>query len=277
MTEQNKRGSNGGAARKAKLSPERRREIAKQAAAKRWAKKDEPKPLIDPEITKEVDYLAAGIKKSIVDILHENGLRTDDEILVAKPPSNAPLLISGPTMTVPFIYREEPKPTPPEPPKAVQKRRKPMVKEFGKAYSRAEKLLEEALKKRSEAVKIIIACNEDIPMYVNVIKSLGGTVDPQAMRAVDIRSLDSASPAQNMNFYQPPQYQQPQTAPIQDVNPIDPALYATNANPVPGLSPAIANAPVVLNKPLGGAIDLGYTPVDEEAGPGLPNMGGGWA
>ena len=107
MTESTVRGANGGNARAAKLSKEQRSNIAKQAAAKRWANKDEPKPLIDPEITKEVDYLAAGIKKSIVDILHENGLHTEDEILVAKPPSNAPILISGPTMAVPFIYREE--------------------------------------------------------------------------------------------------------------------------------------------------------------------------
>jgi hypothetical protein len=32
---------------------------------------------------------------------------------------------------------------------------------------------------------------------------------------------------------------------------------------------------VVTNKPLGGAIDLDFVPVDDE-GPGLPKMGGGW-
>jgi hypothetical protein len=269
MTEPSVRGANGGNARAAKLTKEQRSAIAKQAAAKRWAKKDEPKPLIDPEITKEVDYLAAGIKKSIVDILHENGLRTDDEILVAKPPSNAPLLISGPTMTVPFIYREEPKPTPPEPPKAVQKRRKPMVKEFGKAHSYAEKRLAEALKERAESMNKVAMLNAEIPSLVQIIKALGMTPNVQGFQ-------DFTAPIPNMNPYQQPQYQAPQTAPIQDVNPIDPALYATNANPVPGLAPAIANAPVVTNKPLGGAIDLGYTPVDEDQGPGLPQMGGGW-
>jgi hypothetical protein len=251
MTEPSVRGANGGVARAAKLTKEQRSAIAVMAAKKRWAK---PREITEQELKVGIAQISDGLK----------------EVLVSAAAQIAPQAAPVPQPTPIYI------PPPPDPPKAVQKRRKPMVKEFGKAYSRAEKLLEEALKKRSDAVKIIIACNEDIPMYVNVIKSLGGTVDPQAMRAVDIRSLDGASTAQNMNFYQPPQYQQPQTIPSQDVNPIDPALYATNANPVPGLSPAIANAPVVLNKPLGGAIDLGYTPVDEDAGPGLPNMGGGW-
>jgi hypothetical protein len=271
MTEPSARGSNGGKARKEKLSPERRKEIGKLAAAKRWAKKVETAPNAEPfadlpvqeshpipSETQEYHCPACLNGQTL-----EKGEGTHVLATVEHP------AYSLPTTTVPTPL--------PEPPKTIQRRRKPMVKEFGKAYSRAEKLLEEALKKRSEAVKIIIACNEDIPMYVNVIKSLGGTVDPQAMRAVDIRSLDVTSAAQNMNLYQPPQYQHPHTIPSQDVNPIDPALYATNTNPLPGLSPAIANAPVVLNKPLGGAIDLGYTPVDEDEGPGLPKMGGGWA
>jgi hypothetical protein len=144
-----------------------------------------------------------------------------------------------------------------------------MVKEFGKAYSRAEKLLEEALKKRSEAVKIIIACNEDIPMYMNVIKSLGGTVDPQAMKTVDIRSLNGAAPIPNMM----PTYQPPQT--IQDTNPIDPALFRTNSNPLPGLAPAVAQIPPISNTAVGGAMDLDYVPREDEE-PGLPKKGGEW-
>jgi hypothetical protein len=263
MTESTVRGANGGNARAAKLTKEQRSAIAKQAAAKRWAKKDEPKPLIDPEITKEVDYIAVGIKKSIVDILHENGLHTDDEILVAKPPSNAPLLISGPTMTVPFIYREEPKPTPPEPPKAAQRRKKPMVKEFGKAHSYAEKRLAEALKERAEAMGKVAMLNAEIPSLVQIIKALGMTPNTNGFQ-------DFTAQIPNMN-----PYQQPQMAPVQDTNPIDPALYATNYNPVPGLAPAVANAPVVTNKPIGGAIDLDFIPTEDE-GPPLPRMGGGW-
>ena len=53
MAEATKRGSNGGNARAEKLTKEQRSAIAKNAAAKRWAKpKDNPKPLIDPETTK---------------------------------------------------------------------------------------------------------------------------------------------------------------------------------------------------------------------------------
>ena len=144
-----------------------------------------------------------------------------------------------------------------------------MVKEFGKAHSYAEKRLAEALKERAESMNKVAMLNAEIPSLVQIIKALGMTPNVQGFQ-------DFTAPIPNMNPYQQPQYQAPQTAPIQDVNPIDPALYVTNANPVPGLAPAIANAPVITNKPLGGAIDLGYTPVDEDAGPGLPNMGGGW-
>jgi hypothetical protein len=264
MTEPSARGSNGGKARKEKLSPERRKEIGKLAAAKRWAK---------PKETIEIGMMAQAGNATTLDPASGMMEPKTETIVLQAIPVSAPAAPPPRPPAPPITYT----PSDPEPLKPPKNRRKPMVKEFGKAYSRAEKLLEEALKKRSEAVKIIIACNEDIPMYVNVIKSLGGTVDPQAMRAVDIRSLDVTSAAQNMNLYQPPQYQHPHTIPSQDVNPIDPALYLTNTNPLPGLAPAIANSPVVLNKPLGGAIDLGYTPVDEDAGPGLPNMGGGWA
>jgi len=256
MSEPSVRGQNGGNARKEKLSPERRKEIGKLAAAKRWANK---KAESDPTSPNYVSPEPPPINTSTI---------------VDPPPQSyvTGYLQAPPSPSPPPVYA----PLPPEPPKPIQKRRKPMVKEFGKAYYRAEKLLEEALKKRSEAVKIIIACNEDIPMYVNVIKSLGGTVDPQAMRAVDIRSLDGAAHIQSVNPYQIPPYQPPQTIPSQDINPIDPALYATNSNPLPGLAPAVANAPVVLNKPMGGAMDLDYVPKEEDEGPGLPKMGGGW-
>jgi hypothetical protein len=251
MSEPSARGSNGGKARKEKLSPERRKEIGKLAAAKRWAKKNEPKP---------------------VDLTQNNGIPVE---IIGLEPTTYPTYGGIKRMPLPVQAPLSPTPIPipifphPEPPKAVQRRRKPMVKEFGKAHSYAEKRLAEALKERAEAMGKVAMLNAEIPSLVQIIKALGMTPNVQGFQ-------DFTAPIPNMNPYQQPQYQAPQTAPIQDVNPIDPALYATNANPVPGLAPAIANAPVVLNKPLGGAIDLGYTPVDEDAGPGLPNMGGGW-
>jgi hypothetical protein len=110
--------------------------------------------------------------------------------------------------------------------------------------------------------------NAEIPSLVQIIRALGMTPNMNGFQ-------DFTASIPNMNPYQQPQYQQPQVAPVQDNNPIDPALYATNANPVPGLAPAVANAPLVTDKPMGGAIDLDFTPVEDE-GPPLPRMGGGW-
>ena len=273
MTEPSNRGSSGGTARKEKLSPERRSEIAKAAASKRWAKKDSPQPVNGALHEDGIHAENMGLEPTVYPTY--GGIERGSMPIVEKninPPSVPFQAI--PVTINPAVLSPTPVQPPPEPTKAVQKRRKPMVKEFGKAYSRAEKLLEEALKKRSDAVKIIIACNEDIPMYVNVIKSLGGTVDPQAMRSVDIRSLNGNGAIPNMT-YQQPQYQ-PQAEQITAApNNIDPALFQANSNPLPGLAPALANAPVVANKPLGGAIDLDFVPVDDE-GPELPKMGGGW-
>jgi len=117
MAEATKRGSNGGNARAEKLTKEQRSAIAKNAAAKRWAKpKDNPKPLIDPETTKFVDSLAVGIKKSIDDILQTNRLKTDADVLVVNSLHDAPVLISGQEMQSPFIYKEEPPTAPPPTP-----------------------------------------------------------------------------------------------------------------------------------------------------------------
>jgi hypothetical protein len=114
-----------------------------------------------------------------------------------------------------------------------------------------------------------------LPFLRNTILSLGGTIDPQA--SISEAYQVSAQMPNMMPSYQPPQYQPPQidqlpTAP----NNIDPALFGANSNPLPGLAPALANAPVILDKPMGGAIDLDFVPVTENEGPGLPKMGGGW-
>ena len=243
---QSKRGQNGGNARKEKLSPERRKEIGKLAAAKRWAKKSEPSSLTEQELKVGIAQISDRLK----------------EVLVSAAAQIAPQAAPVPQPTPIYI------PPPPEPPKAVQKRRKPMVKEFGKAHSYAEKRLAEALKERAEAMGKVAMLNAEIPSLVQIIKALGMTPNMSGFQ-------DFTAPIPNMNPYQIPPYQQPQTIPSHDINPIDPALYATNSNPLPGLAPAIANSPVVTNKPLGGAIDLDFTPTEDE-GPPLPRMGGGW-
>ncbi len=243
MSELSKRGSQGGKARKEKLSPERRSEIAKVAASKRWSKKDIPpdkdKEIPDPKIITGITILNGG-------------------------PGTEP------RVTVDVA------PAPPEPipaaPQALQASRKPrsrsMPKAFKGASAYAEKRLQEAMRERAEAMNIVAARNAEIPSLVSVIKALGtSTIPPEALQSY---------PLQMPNYAFQETHYRSAADPMQNLpNPIDPALYATNSNPVPGLSPAVANAPLVLDKPMGGAIDLGYTPVDEE-GPPLPKMGTGW-
>src|ERR1700684_1389168 len=118
MTEQSKRGSNGGNARREKLTPEQRRAIAVLAPRKRGGKKEEP-------TSANVE-----IGPTTIETFHE---QLAPPVIVTIPtPQPAP---------IPYI----PPPAIPESPKAIQKRRKPMVKEFGRAHSYAEKRLAEAL------------------------------------------------------------------------------------------------------------------------------------
>ena len=145
-----------------------------------------------------------------------------------------------------------------------------MVKEFGKAHSYAEKRLAEAIKERAEAMGKVAMLNAEIPSLVQIIRALGMTPNMNGFQDF------TAQIPNTMPTYQQPQYQ-PQVEQIQAApNNIDPALFGANSNPLPGLAPAVANAPVILDKPMGGAIDLDFVPVTENEGPGLPKMGGGW-
>lgn len=265
MSDPSKRGSNGGNARAAKLTKEQRSAIAKQAAAKRWAKKD---TVALPE-----DHIAISYASSKTE---EPPATPSTSFVMDESPNPIPSS---------FIYANEakaqsiPTPTAQESAKATQRRRKPIVKEFGRAYSKAEKLLDEALRKRSEAIKVILACNEDIPSYVDVIRSLGGTINPEALKKVDIPQLSRLSP--NPQYQYQPAYElvSPQTVAgsAQNLpNPVDPALFRANDNPLPGLVPAAAQAPLISKTAMGGAADLDYVPREEE-GPPLPKMGGEWA
>jgi hypothetical protein len=238
MTEPSKRGANGGKARKEKLSPERRKEIAREAAKKRWGKKEEPNPT-----TVELGPIT-------IETFHEQ--LPPPVIVTLSTPQPAP---------IPYI----PPPAAPEPPKAVQKRRKPMVKEFGKAHSYAEKRLAEAIKERAEAMGKVAMLNAEIPSLVQIIRALGMTPNMNGFQDFTAHMPNAIS------AYQQPQVEQFSGPP----NNIDPALFQANMGPLPGLAPAVANAPLVTDKPMGGAIDLDFVPTDDE-GPGLPKMGGGW-
>lgn len=252
MIDSTVRGANGGNARAAKLTKEQRSAIAKQAAAKRWAtpKIYMEEPRFIPAVSPRPEGWDFGARvEAPASTTIELGPTTIETFHEQLPP---PIIVTIPTpqpAPIPYI----PPPAAPEPPKPSKSRRKPIVKEFSKAYSRAEKLLEEALKKRSDAVKVIIACNEDIPMYVNVINSLGGTVDPQAMKTVDIRSLNGNGTTPNaMPAYQMPAYQSPQSVPPRSPLEIDSALFHANSGPIPGISTPIQKPEIISGVVIGG-------------------------
>jgi hypothetical protein len=163
----------------------------------------------------------------------------------------------------------EPPPEPvqaaPEPPAApIRRARKPVPKEFGKAHSFAEKRLATALKERGEYMQRVAMLNAEIPSLVQIIRALGGTVNPQAL-SVPMQGFPA--PDGSMVPMQMPTVDLPQMPP----DGIDPNLYRTNAAPVPGLPPP--TAPIIPGAAMGGGMDLDYTPRDDEP----PKRGGdGW-
>ena len=256
MTEPSVRGANGGNARAAKLTKEQRSAIAVMAAKKRWGKPKEEKIFSDSQDAERTQAFS----KQLIEL-------KSTTVTIPSPPEFAPSIVTTlpPSQSQPLIYI----PPPPEPPKPPKIRRKPMVKEFGKAHSYAEKRLAEAIKERAEAMGKVAMLNAEIPSLVQIIKALGMTPNMNGFQDF------TAHIPNTMPTYQQPQYQPPIEHSPAAPNNIDPALFQANSNPLPGLAPALANAPVVANKPLGGAIDLDFVPVDDE-GPELPKMGGGW-
>ena len=292
MTTETKRGSNGGNARAEKLSKDDRSRIAREAAQIRWAKKDGPKPLVDPEVTKVVDHIAAGIKKSLDGILQENGLLSDGEVLHGDiyPTyggiERGSIPITAPNVTLPVQAAPEPPPPPPvpvptvtptpspvAPPKPPRRQTKPKPKAFKDASSYAQKRLEEAIRERAEAMGKVAMLNAEIPSLVAIIRALGMT--PNMAGFQDFTAQMPTMYPQPMNGTTPGSFAPPAESYHNAPNPIDPALYATNAAPVTGLAPALQQAPLIPNTSLGGAVDLGYVPQEDE-GPPLPSMGGGW-
>jgi hypothetical protein len=291
MTAESKRGSNGGNARAEKLTKEQRSEIAKAAAAKRWGKKEE-KPLLDPEYTKIVDHIATGIKKSLDGILQENGLLSEGEVLHGDiyptyggiERGSIPIVM--PNVTSPIQATPEPPPQPPAPvptvtptpasvapPKPARRQAKPIPKAFKGASSYAGKRLAEAIRERAEAMGKVAMLNAEIPSLVQIIRALGMTPNMEGFQ--DFTAQMPSMYPQPINGMTPNSFAPPSDPYSNAPNPIDPALYATNAAPVTGLAPAVQHAPLIPNTSLGGAVDLGYVP-EEEEGPPLPSMGGGW-
>ncbi len=272
MPEEKKRGSNGGNARKEKLSKERRSEIAAKAAKKRWGKK------------KEGATITATVEENIVAVnLASDDSYTSNPTFEAPKEFHCPSCIGGnpleqglhiagtiehPFTPVPAQIVDSPpvfvEPAPAPLQKPVKRQPRPMPKEFKTASSYAERRLPLAIKEKSEHVGAVAKLDAEINDLVRVIKALGGTVDAQAQQPM--YQQQTYYPSTPQMPYQAAQGQLP-------VDPgIDPALFQANMGPVPGMP----KVPIIPNTALGGATDLDYVPRDEDEHNKLPNMGGGW-
>ena len=145
-----------------------------------------------------------------------------------------------------------------------RKTRKTVPKEFGKAHSYAEKRLATALKERAEYMQKVAMLNAEIPSLVQVIRALGGQVNPQALTM----TMQGFPVPDGSMVPMQPTVDLPQMPP----DGIDPGLYRTNAAPIPGLPPP--TAPIVPGAAMGGGMDLDYVPKDDEP---PQRGGGGWA
>lgn len=270
-----KRGSNGGNARKEKLTPEQRSSIAQLAAQRRWGKKNDNGTGATATVTTPDNVIPVNIV-------------SDRDVYISNPTfalesNHCPACAMGQSLekgegthvlaTVEHPVMTDPVPAIPIPtaqpviaPQTQRKRSsKPMPKAFKGASSYAEKRLAEAIKERAEYMGRVAALNAEIPSLVSVIRALGTSViPPEALQSY---------PMQQPTYTQPSYHVADQTPNLQ--NPIDTALYQANSGPLPGLVPAAANAPMMPNTSVGGAMDLDYVPTDDE-GPGLPKMGNGW-
>ena len=257
MTEE-KRGSSGGNARKENLSPERRKEIAKLAAQKRWAKKKE----------KEVAKVAVELKDTPMDVsgaaMETPIVYGPDESPVHESPEDkekhCPACLEGKSLeegegTHILATVEHPVSLPaafddakdvvasPAPPQKAKRQSKPMPKEFKTASSYAEKRLPVAIKEKSDHVGAVARLDAEINDLVRVIKALGGTVDPQAVQP------------QGYQTYQPVSYA-PQVPNL-------PAPYPEYQPPIPGQLPMNATPPTTVTVPrpmkMGGAGALDFS------------------
>jgi hypothetical protein len=150
-----------------------------------------------------------------------------------------------------------------------------MPKAFKGASSYAEKRLAEALKERAEYMGRVAALNAEIPSLVSVIRALGGNPNIGSGTMIAYPPMEMTYPVQPM-YQHPinPSVISPQVDQMANVPNIDPALFKTNTGPVPGIT--APQGPMVPGMSGGGAADLDYEPRDNEEGPGLPKMGGGW-
>jgi hypothetical protein len=239
MSEPSKRGSNGGNARAAKLTPEERSKIAKAAAAKRWAKKEETAPNTEPFAD----------------------LPPESPAVITSEPQPIPIHLSS-SKEPPVTARTPATPTPAERGRRRASKDKPVSKVYRQALSTAEKEYAETVEELSYHDEMAARLKAKLPRLIQTIRALGGTIDPQAelLQSRQMQPSNYGAPAQNY----------PTDPPQNLPNPIDPALFQTNSGPLPGLAPAVAQIPPISNTAVGGAMDLDYVPRDDDAPPISP-------
>ena len=223
MTE-SKRGSNGGTARAEKLTKEQRSEIAKDAAKKRWAKKDVP---LD-----QVKDLPEGMVITKFTISH-GGPGTESVMTVdltpapdPNEPKHCPACMNGESLeegegthilatvehpvVLPAAFQDADASVavvqaPAPPPTKPKRQSKPMPKEFKTASSYAERRLPVAIKEKADHVGAVARLDAEINDLVRVIKALGGTVEQTPNTAYN----PPYTPPQLPPVY--PEYAQPQS------------------------------------------------------------------
>ena len=189
MSDEVKRGSNGGAARKEKLSPERRREIAQAAAKKRWGKVAERSA---KEVIIKLESANHNDPTSDANQGHGEPFGESEENQL---PKHCPACLAGESLeegegthilatvehpvTLPAAFQDAEAtvilPAPPVPPQKPPKRQsKPMPKELKTASSYAEKRLPQAIKEKADLLVEVARREAEIQELTRVIQALGG-------------------------------------------------------------------------------------------------------
>src|SRR5580698_4273917 len=211
MSENAKRGANGGVARKAKLSPERRREIAQEAAKKRWEKKGNGASIQTIATAKTVEIGPTTIETffeqpaaPVIGTLSEAAL--EDTC-----PKHCPACLNGQSLeegegthilatvehpvmlpagfedaeqavvvpAAPVPPQKPHKPTPAEKGRKRASKDKPVSKVYGQALAIAEREYAETVEELAYHDEMAARLKAKLPRLVQTIKALGGTIDPQ--------------------------------------------------------------------------------------------------
>jgi len=222
-----KRGSSGGTARKEKLSPERRSEIAKGAAKRRWETKRKA------QLEEATNVAVAVIQKIEKELTNEqqekhcpacmNGESLEEGegthiLATVEHPVVLPAVFQDAEASValpenPATPQKPHKPTPAEKGKKRASKDKPVSKVYGQALAIAEKEYAETAEELAYHDEMAARLTAKLPRLLQTIRALGGTIDPQNQQLPNTAYNPPYTPPQLPQPY--PEYQQP--APVMPV------------------------------------------------------------